>query len=107
MALMAAGHSATFPVGSIITLGNRDEVAIDRVLLQSLADSVDLMRHVVESSTICQRGRIIPEALHARIPAWERGQIVNSAAYIKEMSVDGKWSIPKRGDRYRKSDFGG
>jgi hypothetical protein len=95
MALMAAGHSATFPEGSISTLGNRDEVAIDRVLLQSLADSVDLMRHVVESSTICQGGRISPEALHARIPAWERGQIVNSAAYIKEMSVNGKWSIPR------------
>lgn len=95
MALMAAGYSATFPAGSTCIRGNRDEVPLDHVLFRSLADSVDLMRHVAESSTICMDGRINPAALHARIPAWERGQMVNSAAYIKEMSVDGKWSIPR------------
>jgi hypothetical protein len=95
MALMAASQSATFPVGSASTRGNREEVPLDHLLLQSLADSVDLMRHVVESSTICQDGRLCPEALHERIPAWERGQIVNSAAYIKEMGVEGKWAIPR------------
>jgi hypothetical protein len=95
MELLAAGHSATFPVGSTSTHGNKDEVALDGVLFRSLADSVDLMRHLVKSSTICQDGQINPEALHAHIPAWERGQIVNSAAYIKEMNIDGKWAIPR------------
>jgi len=97
MALTAAGCSATFPVGGINTPGKRDEVPFDRVLYRSLGDSLDLMRHVLESSTICQDGKVNPDALHARVPAWERGQIVNSAAYIKELSVGGKWSIPRTG----------
>jgi len=95
MELMASGNSATFPVGSTSTLERRDEVPLDRLLLRSLADSFDLMRHVVESSTICRDGHLSPEALHVHIPVWERGQIINSAAYIKEMSVNGKWAIPR------------
>ena len=95
MALTAAGYSATFPVGSVSEWGNRDEIPIDHVLLRCLADSIDQMRHIVESATICQDRRINPDALHSRIPAWERGQIVNSAGFINEFSVEGKWSIPR------------
>ena len=95
MTLMTAACSATFPAGSTVPWGNRVEVALDGVLFGSLADSVDLMRHVVESPTICKDGKISPMALHAHIPVWERGKIVNSAAYIKEMSIGGKWLIPR------------
>ena len=95
MTLNLAGYSATFPVRRVISRGNRDEIPIDHVLLRCLVDSVDQMRHVVESSTICQDRQINPEALHAHIPVWERGQMVNSAGFIKEMSIGGKWSIPR------------
>jgi hypothetical protein len=95
MTLNLAGYSATYPVHRVFSRGNRDEIPIDHVLLRCLVDSVDQMRHVVESSTICQDRQINPEALHAHIPAWERGQMVNSAGFIKEMSIGGKWSIPR------------
>lgn len=95
MAFTAAGYSATFPVGSTIPRGNRDKVTIDSILFRSLADAVDLMRHVVESSTLCLDGTIKPGSLQAHLPAWKRGQILNSAAYIREMCIDGKWSIPR------------
>ena len=95
MAFTAASYPATFPAGSVTLSGNKDQVAIDPILFRSLADAVDLMRYVVESSTLCLDGKIKPGCLQARLPAWKRGQIINSAAYIREISVHGKWSIPR------------
>ena len=95
MAFTAASFSATFPAGSIFARGNRDVVAINPILLCLLADAVDLMRYVAESSTLCVDGAIKPGSLQARLPAWKPGQILNSAACIREMCVDGKWSITR------------
>ena len=95
MAFAAASFSATFPAGSIFARGNRDVVAINPILLRSLADAVDLMRYVVESSTLFLDGNIKSVSFQARLPAWKRGQIISSAAYIREMCNHGEWSIPR------------
>jgi hypothetical protein len=95
MAFAAAGYSATFLGGSVITWGNEDVVTIDPISLSSLANAIDLMRYMVESSTLCVDGAIKPGSFQARLPAWKRGQIINLAAYIREMCIDGKWSIPR------------
>ena len=96
MTLTATSFSASFPVGGAITWGNKkDLVAIDSILLSSLADAINLMRHVAESSTLCVDGVIKPGSFQARLPAWKRGQIINSAAFIREMCIGGKWSIPR------------
>ena len=95
MAFAAASFSATFPAGSIFARGNRDVVAINPILLRSLADVVDLMRYLVESSTLYLDRTINSGSLQARLPAWKPGQILNSAACIRELCIDGKRSIPR------------
>jgi hypothetical protein len=93
MAFAAASFSATFPAGSIFARGNRDVVAINPILLRSLSGAVDLMRYVVESSTLYLDRTINSGSLQARLPAWKPGQILNSAACIREVCIDGKRSI--------------
>jgi len=92
---MAAGRLATFPAGSTFPLGGADKVPFDRVLYDSLTDSLALMHYVLISPTLCQDGILKPGALRARLPAWKRGQIINSAAFVREMCVRGGWSIPR------------
>jgi hypothetical protein len=70
-------------------------VSIDAILFQMLVDSVDEIRHLHESPTICPEGQIVPDALRERIQPWQRGQIVNSAAFIREFNLHSKWSIPR------------
>jgi len=70
-------------------------VSIDSILFQMLVDSVEDIRHVHISPTLSQDGRLIPGALRERMPPWQRGQTVNSAAFIRELNLQGRWSIPK------------
>jgi hypothetical protein len=72
-----------------------DVVAMDDILFQMLVDAVEEVRHLRDSPTICWDGQIIPNALRERMPPWQRGQIVNSAAFIRELNLQGKWSIPR------------
>jgi hypothetical protein len=110
MAFTAACFPATFPAGSTIARGKKDVVAIDpnsssrcagstvsidAILFQMLVDSVDEIYQLHESPTICQDGRVIPGALQQRIQPWQRGQIVNSASFIRELNLHSKWSIPR------------
>jgi hypothetical protein len=75
--------------------GGGAQVSMDGILFQMLADSVEEMRRLRDSPTICRNGKVIPGALREGVPPWKRGQIVNSAAYLQEFDQDGKWAIPK------------
>lgn len=70
-------------------------VAIDGILFQMLFDSCDEIRRLQASPTIYQAGGLIPGALRERVPPWRRGQIINSAAYIRETNLQGRWTVPR------------
>jgi hypothetical protein len=71
-------------------------VAVNEMMFQLLLDAVDDIRHFHSSQTVYQNGKINHDALRSHLPAWERGRLVNSAAYItSEMVIDGKWSVPR------------
>lgn len=70
-------------------------VAIDGIMFQMLADSVEDIRRLRDTPTIYKDGQVIPDALREHVPPWKRGQIVNSADYIRELYLQGKWSIPR------------
>jgi hypothetical protein len=61
----------------------------------TLEGAVDDMRHIRDSSTICLDGQLIQGSLRARLPLWQRGWFVNSAAYINELNAEGDWGIPR------------
>jgi len=70
-------------------------VAVNEMMFQLLLGAVDDIRRFRSSRTVYRNGKIDQGSLRKHIPVWERGKLVNSAAYItSEMVMDGKWSVP-------------
>jgi|GEM_PF-1962375 len=75
--------------------GSGSFVILDNMLFQSLYDACDEMRRLRDSPTLCRNGRVIDrKALREKLSPWQRGQFVNSAGTIQELSMGGKWQIP-------------
>jgi hypothetical protein len=68
-------------------------VTMDGIMFQILVDSCEEISRIRNSPIMCQEGQVIPGVLRERMPPWQRGQIVNAAAYIDELD-QGKWNIP-------------
>lgn len=70
-------------------------LGLEKVQFGMLAGAIEDIRHIRDSSTICEDGQLIQGALRERLTTWERGQIVNSAACINELNAEGDWGIPR------------